>query len=160
MTEQPDTDAVTWISPADYNRLQAALDEPGEPNGRIRREVERMRAEAGVSGLRHGSEPTPERDGYTIGVYLPPGATEAERDRMTDAVADAAATAEGDGWDVHVVGVPGDPMSICHEPEPALRRWADVRPKVVASEERVAEHRAAMEAEIAERRGEQSAEQR
>jgi hypothetical protein len=60
---------------------------------------------------------TPGRDGYTISVYIPAAATEAERDRMFDAVADAAHGAEGDGWDVHVVGVPGDPLGICHEPE-------------------------------------------
>ena len=112
MTEQPDTDAVTYVTAADYGRLQAALDAPGVPNGRIRREAEGVRAEAGVSGLRHGIEPTPDRDGYTIGVYLPPGVPEAERDRVFDAVADAAHAAEGGGWTVDVSGTPGDPAGI------------------------------------------------
>jgi hypothetical protein len=57
--------------------------------------------------------PTPDRDGYTIAVYLPPGVTETDRDRLYDAIADAAH--HGDGWDV--VGVPGDPMGIGSAPE-------------------------------------------
>lgn len=153
MTEQPDTDHFTYVTAAEYSRLQAALDVPGVPNGRIRREVERMRAEAGVSGLLHRSDPTPERDGYTIGVYLPPGAPWATVEALTDQIMGLAATVgDGQRWDVHVTGQAGDPMRICHEPDADFRRWPDVRPGVVTSEERVAEHRAAMEAEIAEQR--------
>lgn len=57
-------------------------------------------------------QPHIDRDGYTITVHLPPGVTEADRDRMFDAVADAAHGAETGGWTVDVSGVPGDPMGI------------------------------------------------
>lgn len=118
MTEQPDTDAVTWVTAADYDRIVANLDEPEVVNERIRAAAQRMRLD-GLADLFTRPDvftsPTPDRDGYTIAVYLPPGVTEAERDRMFDAVADAAIAAEGQGWDAHVVGVPGDPLCICHE---------------------------------------------
>jgi transcriptional regulator with XRE-family HTH domain len=78
----------------------AADDEPAEPNPRIQAAVAEMRAER---------TPMPERDGYTIGVYLPPGATEAVRDALFDRIADAVHSAEdGKPWDAHVVGMPGD----------------------------------------------------
>lgn len=71
-----------------------------DPNARIRAAVEQLRGER---------QATPERDGYTIGVFLPPGVSEAVRDRLADQIADAAHDADdGADWDAHVVGLPGD----------------------------------------------------
>lgn len=58
-----------------------------------------------------GDDPTPERDGYTIGVHLPPEAPWATVEALSTQIADLVhAAADGQGWDVYVVGQPGDPL--------------------------------------------------
>lgn len=68
---------------------------------------------AGLTRLRDAPDvfaaPTPDLDGYTIGVYLPPGVTADVRQYLFQAIADVAHTADWhQGWDAHVVGLPGD----------------------------------------------------
>lgn len=50
---------------------------------------------------------TPDRDGYTFGVYLPPGVSEEVRDRLGDRIMDLVADAVPDA---EVVGQAGDPL--------------------------------------------------
>lgn len=53
------------------------------------------------------SASTPDRDGYTIGVYLPPGVSQAVREQLGDRI---AALAHQVARDVEVVGTAGDPL--------------------------------------------------
>ena len=77
-------------------------DEPAEPDPRTQAVAAELRAERTA---------TPERDGYTIGVYLPPGVSATVREYLSQAIGDVAHTADWhQGWDAHVVGVAGDPM--------------------------------------------------
>jgi len=94
--------------------LDLRLVPAGEPRRAVveQRDVERER----VAEHRAAAQPTPERDGYTIGVFIPACATEEERDRMYNRIAEAAHGAEGGSWDAHVVGEPGDPLAIVHDP--------------------------------------------
>ena len=128
MTEQPDIDHVTYVSPADYDRINAALDEPPEPNERTRATAKQLRQErpgytswaelrprvvtseqrvAEVRAELEQARATPDRDGYTIGVFLPPGVSEAVRDQLADQIMDLVQQA------VHgaeIVGQAGDPL--------------------------------------------------
>lgn len=79
-----------------------SVDDEAEPNPRIQAAVAKLRAER---------TPTPERDGYTIAVYLPPGVSASVRAYLSQAIADLAHTADWhQGWDAHVVGQAGDPL--------------------------------------------------
>jgi hypothetical protein len=60
-----------------------------------------------------GLEPTPERDGYTIAVYLPRETPWPTVEALTDQIMDAVHDADhGQGWDAHVAGQAGDPLGI------------------------------------------------
>jgi hypothetical protein len=60
----------------------------------------------------------PDRDGYTIGVYLPPEATEADIEAIMTKVADAVHGYEYEGpWDPSVVGHAGDWLYVDHHPD-------------------------------------------
>ena len=55
--------------------------------------------------------PTPERDGYTIAVYLPSGVRGDVRQYLHRAISDLAHTTDWhQGWDAHVVGQAVDPL--------------------------------------------------
>lgn len=85
----------------------AADDELAQPNPRIRAAVEQMRADR---------QATPDRDGYTFGVYLPPGISEDVRDRLGDQIMDLVADTVPDAG---VVGQAGDPLgAVDGEPRP------------------------------------------
>lgn len=45
LTDQPDSDHVTWVEPPEYERITASLDEPPVPNERTRAAAKQMAAE-------------------------------------------------------------------------------------------------------------------
>lgn len=91
---------VEWLCGDEDGAWGSADDEPAEPNPRIQAAAAEMRAER---------TPTPERDGYTIAVYLPPGVSASTRDFLFRATAALAHDADdGQGWDAHVIGQAGD----------------------------------------------------
>ena len=66
--------------------------------------------------------------GYTIGVYLPPEATEADIDAIMTKVADAVHGHQHEGpWDPFVVGHAGDWLYIDHHPDQVPDYAAHVR---------------------------------
>lgn len=97
----------------------AAAEEPAEPNPRIQAAVAEMRAERTQARR---------RDGFTVGVYFPPEASDADIDAIMSGVADAAYDHEHDGqWDPFVVGRAGDWLYIDHHPDEVTDYAAHVR---------------------------------
>jgi hypothetical protein len=77
-----------------------------------------------LSTERNPTHPT----GYTIGVYLPPEATEADIDAIMTKVADAVHGHQYEGpWDPSVVGHAGDWLYIDHHPDQVPDYAAHVR---------------------------------
>lgn len=122
ISEQPDTDHVTWVKPSEFARINASLDGPAEPNVRVRAAAEQLRGErnhrtirarmrpqtAEATAVQLSTEPAPAHpSGYTIGVYLPPGVSEEVRDRLADCI---AAMAQQAVHGADVVGQAGDPL--------------------------------------------------
>lgn len=70
--------------------------------------------------------------GYTIGVYLPPEASEADLDAIMTRVADAVHGHQYEGqWDPHVVGHAGDLLYVEHHPDQVMDFAAHVRERWV-----------------------------
>lgn len=74
-------------------------------------------------------QPGPRRPtGYTIGVYLPPEATEADEEAIMSLVADAVHGYQYEGkWEPHVVGHAGDLLYVEHHPDEVIDFAAHVR---------------------------------
>lgn len=87
-------------------------------------------ARAHPGRVHHGAmteQPTPEHPhGFTIGVYLPPEATQDDIEAILTGVSDVAHNHTG-AWDPNVVGHAGDWLYVDHHPDQVPDYAAHVR---------------------------------